>query len=82
MNWLAENWYVAWALLCAAAIFGGAVHFRRNPEASGAKAFFWLFPRLNPGYKISSELTPLAIVLWCIGILIVLLAIIFVPGFA
>lgn len=82
MNWLTEHWYVAWAVLCAAAILVGAVRYRRNPDATGAKAFFWLFPRLDPNYKVSSETTPLAIVLWCIGVLIVLVAILFVPGFA
>jgi hypothetical protein len=82
MNWLTENWYIAWGVLCGGGILVGGFFFRRNPDAAGAKAFFWLFPRFDPNYKLSRELTPLAIVLWCIGVIIVLLALLLVPGVA
>jgi hypothetical protein len=82
MDWLTENWYVAWGIFCASAIVLVAIYCRRNPEASGARAFFWLFPRLDPNHDFLKEVTPLALVLWSIGILVVLAAIIFIPGFA
>ena len=82
MGWLAENWYIAWALLCAAAVAVAAVHFRRHPEGPGARGFFRIFPRLDPAYNPSKELTPRSIVLWSAGLLIILLAILFIPGCA
>ena len=82
MGWLAENWHIAWALFCAAVIAVGTVYFRRNPEGPGARAFFRIFPRFNPVQDRFKELTPRAIVLWIAGLVIVVLAILFVPGFA
>ena len=82
MGWLAENWYIAWALFCAAVIAIGTVYFRRKPEGPGARAFFRIFPRLDPAHDRFKELTPRAMVLWTLGIAIVVLSILFVPGFA
>jgi hypothetical protein len=82
MGWLAENWYIAWALFCAAVIAVATLHFRRNPEGSGARAFFRIFPRRSSAYDGFKELTPRALVLWIAGLVIVVLAILFVPGFA
>jgi hypothetical protein len=82
MGWLAKNWYIAWALFCAAVIALGTVYFRRKPEGPGARAFFRIFPLLDPAYARFKELTPRAIVLWTVGIVIVVFSIVFVPGFA
>jgi len=85
MPWLEENWHIAWAVLCLAAIGIGAMHFRRNPQAPGARAFFWLFPQLDPGYSYVKSITRATLVLWCVAFLIVvltLLAVFLVPGFA
>ena len=82
MDWIIQNWYVVWGLLCFVAVVACWLHFRRNPEAPGARAFFWLFPGSDPTGQTPTGLTPRAIVLWVVGILIVLAANLFVPGFS
>ena len=82
MNWIIQNWYVIWGLFCLGIAIACWIHFRRNPAATGARVFFFLFPGADPTGRTPTGLTPRAIVLWFVGVLIVLLASLFVPGFA
>ena len=82
MSWIAQNWHLVWGLACLAAFIVLMIYSRRNPEAVGARAFFRLVPFADPTGRAPRGLTHRAVVLWLIGLLILLLAIIFVPGFA
>ena len=79
MAWLSENWYVILGLLWLAIIGIAAFYFRRHPNASGARFVFYLVPFANPNPPLSTGPTPLALVV--LGLLIVLLAMLFVSGF-
>lgn len=82
MDWIAQSWHVVWGLICLAAMIAALVHFRRNPQAPGARLFFRMVPFSDPTGTTQTGLTPRAVVLWLFGVLIVLLAFLFVPGFA
>lgn len=82
MDWLAQNWHFVWGLVCLAVMIAALVHFRRNPEAPGARLFFRMVPFSDPTGATPTGLTSRAIVLWLFGVLIVLLAFLLVPGFA
>jgi hypothetical protein len=61
---------------------GAGIYFWRNPDAKGARIYFWLVPFSDPTCRTATGLTRRAVILWFIGLAIVLLAILFVPGFA
>lgn len=82
MDWFAEEGYAVWGLFWLAAFFAALIYLRRNPDSVGARIFFTLVPFTDPTDRTPTSLTPRAIVLWLIGMLIVLLAVLFVPGFA
>ena len=82
MEWIAQNWHVVWALIGVIAMIAALIHFRRNPDAPGARLFFRMVPFSDPTGTTPSGLTPRAVVLWLFGLLILLLAAFFVPGFA
>ena len=82
MEWISQNWYIAWGLFCLALFIVAAVYFRRNPDATGAKTFFWMVPFADPTGRTPTGLTPRAVVLWLVGLIICILAALFVPGFA
>jgi hypothetical protein len=82
MTWLAQNWHLVWALFCLAVLSALIVHWRRNPEGRAARAFFYFVPIADPTGRASPQLTRRALVLFALGLLILLLAAIFVPGFA
>ena len=86
MNWLIQHWYVVWGLLGLAVVVAVGIHFRNHPESKGARVFFLLFPVSDPTILEPTSTnpfrpTPLAFLLFAIGILILLLAMLFVPGF-
>ena len=81
MSWIAEYWYVVWALVCLAGIIAAGTHFWRNPEATGARIFFLMFPFADPTGRTPTGFTPRALVLWLMGLLILVLASLLVPGF-
>ena len=79
MSWLAQNWYIAWGLLCLIFAVASYIHFRRNPEAKGAHVFFFLFPRADPTGRTPGGLTQRAVILWIVGVLILLVLRLIVP---
>lgn len=86
MNWIIKYWYVVWGLLGLVAVVVAGVHFRNHPERKGARIFFLLFPVADPTILEPTSTnpfrpTPLAFLLFAIGILILLLAMLFVPNF-
>jgi len=82
MTWLAQNWHLVWALFCFAVLSGFIVHWRRNPEGRAARAFFYFIPFADPTGRASPQVTLRALLLFVFGLLMLLLAAIFVPGFA
>jgi hypothetical protein len=82
MEWISQNWYIIWGLACLVFFISAAVYFRRNPDATGAQTFFWMVPFSDPTGRTPTGLTPRAVVLWLVGLIICILAAIFVPGFA
>jgi hypothetical protein len=81
MPWLAQNWHWVWALVCLAALTALVVHWRRRPEGRAARAFFYLFPFADPTGRAAPQVTLRAIAFFVLGLLILLLAAILVPGF-
>ncbi len=81
MVWLVENWYVILGVLWLAIVLLAVVFFRRHPDATGARVFFFLLPFADPHPTPSPRPTPRAIALFALGMLILLLAMLFVPGF-
>ena len=86
MSWIIQNWYVVWGLLCLVAVFAAGIHFRNNPETKGARVFFFLVPVadptiLDPKSTNPFRFTPRALLLFALGLLILLLAALFVPNF-
>lgn len=79
MKWLSLNWYIVSGLLGLFFTAVAYIHFRRNPEATGASVFFFLFPRADPTGRTPTGLTQRAVVLWFFGVLILLLARLFLP---
>lgn len=79
MRWVSQNWYIGWGIACAVATVFAYFYFRRKPDAKGASVFFFLFPRADPTGRTPTSLTPRAIVLWLIGLLIVVITTIFIP---
>lgn len=82
MDWIAQSLYFVWGLICLVAVIAALIYFRRNPEAPGARLFFRMVPFSDPTGTTPTGLTPRAVVLWLLGMLIVLLAFLFVAGFA
>jgi hypothetical protein len=82
MEWISQNWHIVWGLICLVLFISAAVYFRRNPGAIGAQTFFWMVPFSDPTGRTPSGATPRALVLCSLGILIILLAILLMPGFA
>ena len=82
MDWVAQNWHIPWGVFCLAVFIGAGIYYRRNPDASGARVYFRLVPFSDPTGRTPTGLTPRAVIIWLIGLAIVLLAILFVPGFA
>jgi hypothetical protein len=82
MDWVAQNWHIPWGLFCLAVFIGAGIYFWRNSDAKGARIYFWLVPFSDPTGRTPTGLTRRAVILWFIGLAIVLLAILFVPGFA
>jgi len=81
MAWLAENGHTVWALFCLAVLSTLIVRWRRNPESRAARAFFYFLPFADPTGRASPQVTPRALILFALGLLILLLAAIFVPRF-
>jgi hypothetical protein len=81
MYWLLENWQNALGVLWLVAIAFVAFYFHRHPEASGARIAFLLVPFANPNPRRSPRPGRRAVILWLFGLFIVLMAILFVPGF-
>jgi hypothetical protein len=79
MKWLSQNWYIFSGLLGLALIVAAYLYFRRNPEARGASAFFFLFPRADPTGQTPGGLTHRAVILWIVSVLILLIARLIVP---
>ena len=82
MAWLVQNWTLVWALFCLAVLSALIVHWRRNPEGRAARAFFYFVPFADPTGRASPQLTLRALLLFAFGLLILLLAAIFMQGFA
>jgi len=82
MAWLAQNWHLVWALFCLAVLSALIAHWRRNPDGRAARAFFYFVPFADPTGRASPQLTLRALLLFAFGLLILLLAAIFMQGFA
>ncbi len=72
MHWLAENWWIVLGVFNIAIFVIALVHYRRNPEAPGARSFFKRAPLFDPTGKTPTGWTPRALLLWFVGMLIVL----------
>ena len=87
MEWLIQHWYALCGMFGLGAALLAAIHYRKNPETTSARIFFSLFPIADPKIFDFTSTNPnrptgRALVLVAIGLFIVLLAILFVPGFA
>jgi hypothetical protein len=82
MEWLAENWYVAWGLFCLAVLVVVGIYYWRNPEAPGARIYFRMFPLGDPTGETPTGFTNRALMLWLFGLFILLLVYLFVPGYS
>jgi hypothetical protein len=81
MSWLLENWQQALGTLWLVAIGLAALYFHHHPEASCARIAFFLVPFANPNRPPLPPSGRLAPFLVLFGLLIVLMAMLFVPGF-
>jgi hypothetical protein len=81
MPWLVENWQHVLGVLWLVAVLFVVFYFHHHPEASGAQFVFFLVPSANPNRPRSPLPGRRALLLWAFGLLIVLMAILFVPGF-
>ena len=78
--WLSENWWLIWMVLASAVMVGAGLLARRSPNKRSSRIVFALFPAFNPELQ-RRKVTPLSMWLVALGILIVLLAALFMPGF-
>jgi hypothetical protein len=81
MSWLLYNWKDALGVLWLVAIFFAAFYFHHHPEQSGARIVFFLVPFANPNPRRPPRPGRRAVILWLFGLFIVLMAVLFVPGF-
>jgi hypothetical protein len=81
MDWLSENWQYVLGVLWLATYFVVVFYFRRHPDARGARVVFFLEPWANPNRQRPPFPGRRTFFLWAFGVLIVLVAIFFVPGF-
>jgi hypothetical protein len=82
MEWFAENWHIAWSLFCLAVLVSVAIYYRRNPDASGAKIWFRIFPLGDPTGKTPTGFTDRAFKLWLFGLFILLMVYLFAPRYS
>jgi hypothetical protein len=68
--WLADNWYVIVGPAGAAAIIAYRVHGRGGDEPLGRRIAYSMFPVLDPLSPERRSLTPRALVLFAIGVII------------
>jgi hypothetical protein len=73
MQWLLEYGYIVWALFSACVLAGLVIYWRKNPDARGAKSFFYFVPRLDPTGRTPPQVTRRA--WWLFGFGIVLLGV-------
>jgi hypothetical protein len=81
MSWLVENWRHILGVLWLVAVFLVVFYFYRHPEAAGARIVFFLVPSANPNRPRPALPGLRALLLWALGLFIVLMTILFVPGF-
>ena len=87
MTWIIQHWYFLFGMFGLCATLIAAIYFRRKSDTTAARIFFFLVPIADPKFldldnPNPNRLTRRALVLVAVGLLIVLLAILFVPGFA
>ena len=80
-KWFAENWWVIWGVVGSAAYIAYRVHRRDGDESLPVRLLDTLVPVLDAKSEERRQLTPRAFVLFGVGVLIILAAILFVPGF-
>ena len=81
-EWLAQYWYVVIGVVGAATCIGVRMYRREGSESFGTRLLYTIAPVLDPNSEERKSLTPRALVLFAIGLLIVGLLILFVPGFS
>jgi hypothetical protein len=80
-TWFIQNWWLVWGIVGSAAYIGYRVRSRGGDESLPRRVLYALAPVLDPESEERKQLTPRAVFLFVVGLLILLLLMLFVPGF-
>jgi hypothetical protein len=80
-TWLVQYWWLIWGIAGSAAFIAYRVRRRGGDESLPRRLLHVLVPASDPDSEERKQLTPRALLLFGVGLLIVLLFAIFVPGF-
>lgn len=78
--WFANNWWWAWSIVGVCAYIAYRTHRRGGDEALPVRVLYALAPVLDAKSEERRQLTPRALILFGIGLVVVLAAVLFVPG--
>ena len=81
-QWLAANWWWVWALVGGSGFVAYRVHRRGGEESMPVRVLYALFPVLDPNSEERRQLTPRAVILVGLGLIIIAIASLLVPGFS
>ena len=73
-TWLADNWYVITGIVGGVALIAYRVHERGGDEPLPRRVLYVFAPIVDPKSERKLELSPLALVLWMIGMIILVVA--------
>jgi hypothetical protein len=79
-SWIANNWWWVWPIVVAVAYITYRVRSRGEGEPV-SRGVYAVFPVLDPNGTEQRQLTPRVVGLFAIGLVIILVAVLFVPGF-
>lgn len=80
--WITENWWWFWGIAGGIAYITYKVHKRGGNESLHTRILYVFVPALDPKSERRDQLTPRALLLLGIGLLILLAAMFLVPGFS
>jgi drug/metabolite transporter (DMT)-like permease len=73
-TWIAGNWWVLWGIVAAIAFAIYLVKRRGGEESTPVRVLYALVPSLDPNSEVRQKLSPTAIALIAVGVILFVVA--------